>query len=406
MDAKYSLGEPRLLISRAALLHNARVLRRNLAPGVKLCAMVKADAYGHGASIVTDTLCNLSNRDDHDAPSADQVAVATIDEAALLAIDTAHTPIMIMRPLENVFLGRQREAIEFAIRRGCTLTLTSPSAADDVARVAMNTGKLANIHVMVDTGMTRCGVPIDRLNALLSRIEQLAPLRVVSLGTHFANSDVPYDRFTIDQLRAFARATNVFVIAKENRVIRHAANTGGIFFTRQAHLNMVRPGIGLYGIDPTCKPNTDRPLRPVMRWTAPLMAIHAVKCGASIGYNQTYTAPRDMRIGVVPVGYADGYLRAFSNRAMMMVNGLACPVVGRVSMDFTTVDLTNAPHAIVGDEVTVLDDDPLSPASAYELSRLADTIPYELFTRIGSRVRRVGVNPEDSQIQAAEEADY
>ncbi|MBC8106551.1 MAG: alanine racemase, partial [Anaerolineae bacterium] len=105
MDAKHSLGEPRLLISRAALLHNARVLRRNLAPGVKLCAMVKADAYGHGASIVTDTLCNLSNTEEQTTPAADQVAVATIDEAALLAIDTAHTPIMIMRPLENVFLG-------------------------------------------------------------------------------------------------------------------------------------------------------------------------------------------------------------------------------------------------------------------------------------------------------------
>lgn len=406
MDAKHSLGEPRLLISRAALLHNARVLRRNLAPGVKLCAMVKADAYGHGASIVTDTLCNLSNIDSQDMPSADQVAVATIDEAALLAIDTAHTPIMIMRPLENVFLGRQREAIEFAIRRGCTLTLASPSAADDVARVALNAQKLANIHVMVDTGMTRCGVPIDQLDELLTRVEQLTPLRVVSLGTHFANSDVAHDRFTIDQLRRFARATNMYVIAKGNRVLRHAANTGGIFFTPQAHLNMVRPGIGLYGIDPTCAPSTDRPLRPAMRWTAPLMAIHAIKSGATIGYGQSFTAPRDMRIGLVPVGYADGYLRAFSNRATMILGGSHCSVVGRVSMDFTTIDLTNAPHAIIGDEVTVLDDDPLSPASAYELARLADTIPYELFTRIGVRVRRVGVQPEDSHIETAEEADY
>jgi alanine racemase len=313
---------------------------------------------------------------------------------------------MIMRPLENVFLGRQREAIEFAIRRGCTLTLTSPSAADDVARVALNAQKLANIHVMVDTGMTRCGVPIDQLDDLLTRIERLAPLRVVSLGTHFVNSDVPHDRFTIDQLRRFARATNVYAIAKGGRVLRHAANSGGIFFTPEAHLNMVRPGISLYGIDPTCQPSTDRALRPVMRWTAPLMAIHSIKAGASIGYNQTFTAPRDMRIGLVPVGYADGYLRAFSNRATMLLAGSQCPVVGRVSMDFTTIDLTNAPHAIIGDEVTVLDDDPLSPASVYELARLADTIPYELFTRIGARVRRVGVQPEDSQIEAAEEADY
>jgi alanine racemase len=247
---------------------------------------------------------------------------------------------------------------------------------------------------------------MDLLDDLLTRIEQLTPLRVVSLGTHFANSDLPHDRFTIDQLRRFLRATNGFVIAKENRVLRHAANSGGIFFTPQAHLNMVRPGISLYGIDPTCRPSTDRPLRPTMRWTAPLMAIHEIKSGATIGYNQTFVAPRQMRIGVVPVGYADGYLRAFSNRSSMLLAGAVCPVVGRVSMDFTTIDLTHAPHAIIGDDVTVIDDDPLSPASVYELSRLADTNPYEIFTRIGSRVRRVGVQPEDSQIETAEEADY
>ena len=416
MDAKHSQGEPRLLISRAALLHNVAVLRRRLAPGVKLCAMVKADAYGHGAALVADALANLvpapPDADPHDAtaphPTAavDQLAVATIDEAAALP-DTA-LPVTVMRQVENVFVGRQREAIELAISSGWTLTIATASAAQDVARVALGCGRRAGIHVMIDTGLTRCGTPLAHARATLERVASLAPLRLVSLGTHFANSEVAHHPFTNDQIRRFTDATDAFVRASASspgrRPLRHAANSGGVFFTPRAHLDMVRPGISLYGIDPTCRPDVDRPLRPVMRWTAPLLGIHDVRAGTSIGYGQTFVAPRDLRVGLVPVGYGDGYLRAFSSRGVMMLDGAACPVVGRVSMDLTTIDLTSAPHATLGDEVTVLDDDPLSPASAYALAHLADTIPYELFTRIGPRVRRVAVEPEESQIIAAEEA--
>jgi alanine racemase len=404
MDAKHSLGEPRLLISRAALLHNVRVLRGHLMPGVKLCAMIKADAYGHGAAIVADALSNLADADSSGTASsaADQLAVATIDEAAQLPSDVTLS-VTIMRQVEQAFLGRQREAIDLATRRGWTLTLASPAAADDVARIALASGRRASVHVMIDTGLTRCGAPVDLVPELLARIESHPSLRLTSLGTHFANSDVAYDPYTMQQLRRFTAATDAFVAAKAGKVLRHAANSGGIFFTSRAHLDMVRPGISLYGIDPTCRPSTDRALKPVLKWTAPLVAIQDVKAGTSIGYNQTYVAPRDLRVGLVPVGYADGYLRAFSNKGIMLVGGEKCPVVGRVSMDLTTIDLTRAVHAHVGDEVTVIDDDPLSAASAYELARIAETIPYELFTRIGPRVRRVAVEPQDSDILTAEE---
>ena len=134
--------------------------------------------------------------------------------------------------------------------------------------------------------------------------------------------------------------------------------------------------------------------------------MQTVKANTSVGYNQTFTAPRDMTVGLVPVGYADGYLRALSNRGTMMLHGCKCPVVERVSMDFTTIDLTQSPHAEIGDEVIVLDDDPLSPASAYELSRICETIPYELFTRIGPRVKRVGSDPEESKIEPANLEDH
>ena len=160
---------------------------------------------------------------------------------------------------------------------------------------------------------------------------------------------------------------------------------------------MVRPGISLYGMDPTGQPSMDRKLRPVAKWIAPLVGIRDIPKGQGVGYSHTWTAPRDSRIGLMPIGYADGYTRLLSNRASMIVAGKRTPVIGRISMDMTTIDLSDIPQASIGDDVTVIDNDPLSPASAYELAKLAETIPYEILCRIGPRVKRIGVDPEDSQ---------
>jgi alanine racemase len=178
--------------------------------------------------------------------------------------------------------------------------------------------------------------------------------------------------------------------------MRHAANSAATFFLPDSHFDMIRPGISLYGIDPTGSPWLDRKLRPVAKWTAPLVGVRDIPKGQGVGYSHTWLAPRDSRIGLVPIGYADGYARLLSNRAAMIVQGKNAPVVGRVSMDMTTIDLTDIPQANLGDEVTVIDNDPLSPASAYELAKQAETIPYEILCRIGPRVRRVGVEPTDT----------
>jgi alanine racemase len=159
---------------------------------------------------------------------------------------------------------------------------------------------------------------------------------------------------------------------------------------------MIRPGISLYGIDPTGSPWLDRKLRPVARWTAPLVGVREIPKGQGVGYSHTWNAPRDSRIGLVPIGYADGYARLLSNRSSMIVAGKKAPVIGRVSMDMTTIDLTDIPQANLGDEVIIIDNDPLSSASAYELAKLAETIPYEILCRIGPRVRRVGIDPTDT----------
>lgn len=386
MDVKQWQDQPRLLISREAILHNARLIRRMLRPGTKVCAMIKADAYGHGADAVIDTLCNYAS--EHlPTPAVDMLAVACLEEAIALA--EAPLPLLVLRAVENVYIGPAREAIEHAIRNGWILTIGTCPAADDVARIAMAIGKRAAVHVMIDTGMTRCGCGLDDVSALLSRIESHSALRIATIGTHLATSDEQGHPFVMEQLTRFHNATDAFAATRTGKLIRTVANSGGIFFSPGSHFDMVRPGISLYGIDPTCKPHMSRALRPVAKWVAPLIAIHDVKKGISVGYGQTWHTPHDTRIGLVPVGYADGYLRGWGSRAMMIVNGIPVPVVGRVSMDLTTIDLHDVPNAQVGDPVTLMDDDPLSSASVYALADLAQTIPYEIFTRIGSRVRRV-----------------
>lgn len=391
MDAKISLGEPRVLISRSALLHNASIVRKAAGAGVKICAMIKADAYGHGADIVADTLANFSTRR-FEAPLADALAVASIDEAERLP--PTILPVYIFRPVENCFLGRQRSRIEQAIRNGWILTICSENAATDVSRIATSIGKRASVQVMIDTGMTRSGADPSELHELIDTIQSNPSLRLTSLCTHFACAEEPAGEITQQQLAIFNAACDRIAPRLKHKVIKHAANSAALFLCPDSRLDMVRPGLALYGLDPCLAPTSQRPLKPALKWTAPLVQIHAVQTGAKVGYGQTWTSSRDTRIGLVPVGYADGYSRSFSNRSVMVVQGQACPVVGRVSMDLTTIDLTNVPAAILGDEVTILDSDPLSPASVYELAKLAGTIPYEITCGIGQRIHRVPIEIE------------
>ena len=394
MDAKSTLGEPRLLISRDALLHNAAIVKRALPATTKICAVVKADAYGHGVGLIADGLANFSS-DQIEGPAVDAFAVATVDEAAQLPAHTLQT--IIFRPVEHVYIGSCRTAIETAVRNNWTLTVCSAAAADDVARVAVACGRRASVQVMVDTGMTRTGVATAELDVLIERISAHAALKLSAIGTHFAEAECRKSEFTLTQIKRFNDATKSLATSSgigKPRATRHAANSAGIFFHPASHFDMVRPGLSLYGIDPTFGPSIDRPLRPVMKWTAPLNHVREVKAGTSVGYGQTWTTPRDTKIGLVPVGYADGYLRNFSPLAKMIVDGVPVPVVGTVSMDSTTVDLGPDSRAVAGDQVTVLDDNPISPASVYALARIANTIPYEILCRIGPRVKRVWKEPE------------
>ena len=328
--------------------------------------------------------------------------MATVEEASQLP-GTALTTY-ITRAVENSFLSGQRSQIETAIQNGWVLTLSSRAAADDVARIALAAGKRATVQIMVDTGMTRGGVDTADLMDLVERIDCHATLRLTAIGTHFAEAENRLSQFTqqqIDRFNAALAEPLKHLQSRHIKIRRHAANSAAVFSHPSSHYEMVRPGLALYGIDPTFKPSMERALKPAMKWTAPLMSVRKIEAGTTVGYGRTWAPSQATTIGLVPVGYADGYLRAFSGGAKMILDGRAYPVVGSVNMDSATIDLGLDSQAVVGDEVTVLDDDPLSPASVYALAAVAKTKPYEIFCRIGPRVARVAREAESRDDRVA-----
>lgn len=374
---------PHARVSLANLRHNVSVIRGSLTSGTRLCAVLKADAYGHGAPVLARELCGVGARR---RPLVDAVAVATLDEAD--AIGRISVPLFVLRPIESYSFHHARKQLEAGVRAGWVLTVNCVQTIKDIGRVARSMGLPALVQVALDTGMSRAGAPLHDLESIVLEIARQEGVKLIAMCTHFVSAEDAGHPATTEQLEQFRRATLPHVLAHPD-LIRHASNSGGVFFHPQSHLDMVRPGKSLYGTDPAGGPVAGRDLRPILKWTAPLMLVRNLKKGTSIGYGCTYTADRDLRVGLVPVGFADGYSRSFSNRATTLIAGHPAPVVGRISMDYTTIDLSNVPSPNVGDEVTLIDDNPHSPASIYALAKLAETIPSEITTGLGNRIKRV-----------------
>ena len=385
MDARDAMGEPVVTVSRSALIHNAAVVRRAVGRRVKICATVKANAYGHGAATVVDALANFSTND-FGTTSVGRRLRRGRPGRRRRALPETVLPVLVLRPVENCFVGRQRARVELAVRSGWWLT---GGHAHGCRRRRPHRRRGRQAGPRPRDGRHRHGprrrVGPDELPALLDRIDRrAATLRLAGLYTHFANGEGPRppadDRAAGDVPRQDRR---------DRRRRRRPADPPR---RRQRGDVLHPPG-------PTstwsarawrCTASTPRasrawtdPLRPALRWTAPLVGLRDVPAGGSVGYGQTWRAERPTRVGLVPVGYADGYARAYGNRAVTLVHGSVAPVVGRVSMDLMTIDLSQVPSAAVGDEVTLLDDDPLSVCSVYRLAEWAETIPYEVLSRIG-----------------------
>lgn len=356
-------------IDLGALRHNLQALRRRAA-GLDVVAVVKADAYGHGAVAVSRFLRN---------EGVERFAVATLEEALVLRRAEFDAPILVFAAPIPAQVGRY-------VRAGLEITVTSPEVAEAVCAEALRTGPV-RVHVKIDTGMGRIGLAPDEVVDTVRRLERAPGVELAGLWTHFASSDEPEDPWNREQWRRFREVLRQMGGAPAPI---HAANSGGLLCnpvaTDPTEVSAVRLGIALYGLyDP---PETASELRPAMRLVSRLTQVKTVVSGTPISYGRTWTAPRVTRIGTVSIGYADGYRRSLSNRAEVGVLGARCPVAGRVCMDMIMVDLGpdgDGVAARVGDEVVLFGAGGPSP---FEIARWAGTITYEVVCGITGRVER------------------
>ena len=360
-------------ISASAIKHNIATLKQLAGSDVKLCPVVKDNCYGHGLDVLYPVLAEL----------VDGFAVACPTEA--LALREKGWAGFILCFLSAYFddLDIQDELVE----KGITQTVMSFSALGSIQASALRVGQTAAVHLKVDTGMGRLGVPAGQAQNLVDSIRVADGVELTGIYTHFASADEADKTSAYQQLECFRR-----ILPDDENLVRHAANSAAMIDLPETHFDMVRPGIAVYGCHPSDEILNRVGLNPCMEVSAKLIAIKHIPKGGRSGYGLTYEYTRDSRVGIVPVGYGDGYLCSFSSTAVVRINGAEAPVCGRVSMDQITVDLTDIPSAQVGDKVEVVSADPTAPNSVENLARLAGTVPYEITCGLGSYIHHVLVD--------------
>ena len=367
-------------VSPSAVRHNLRLFRARIGPNVKLGAAVKSDGYGHGLDLLVDAI----------AAESDWLCVACPSEAIRLRRLGYSGPILSFFSACGYDEKNRDEAIEELVTAGVTQTIVDASEIPMIAGIARRLGKTADVHIHINTGMHRSGLPPEATAACVARIRDEAGLKLGGIYTHFATADEADKSCTVAQFERFLKTVTGCDVGRD--VILHAANSVALIDLPEMHLDMVRPGISVYGYQPSMVMQTKLPLRPALRVTCPLLQVRKAPAGASCGYGLTYTFNKPGLIGRVPIGYGDGYLRCLSNQSSVRVRGQDAPVRGRVSMDQLIIDLTEIPEARAGDEVEIISPDSSAPHSVENLALLADTIPHEITSRLGGpRVRRIAV---------------
>ena len=362
-------------ISLGNIEHNYRVLRAHIPGGTKFLGVVKADAYGHGAVEVSKLLETLG---------ADYLAVSCLDEALELRDAGIKMPILILGHTPPRY-------VPILIENDITQTVTCEAKAIEFSDEAVKCGGTLRVHIALDTGMSRLGFLCDRhhfadgVKNVVSAVK-MPNLDAEGVFTHFAVSDEPgeeNERYTRAQFELFTRVIEAAESAGGFRFrIRHCANSGAVVHYPEMALDMVRPGILLYGCGDGA---ADLGLQPAMRLKTTVSTIKTYEAGTAVSYGRMFTTERTTRMGVLPYGYADGFFRSLSSRCTLMSADGAVPQRGRICMDMCMVDLTDAPHVQVGDEIQIFG--PENPVE--NLASIAGTIPYELLCAVSKRVPRL-----------------
>ena len=365
-------------IDLGALRHNLAQVRR-LADAREVIAIVKADAYGHGAVPVARALA---------AEGVTRFGVALVEEGRALREAGIRGEVLV---LGGVVEDQAAEIVEL----GLTATIFHAGHADALNEAARRAGRAAPVHVKIDTGMGRLGFSPDAAPDAVVALARLAFLRLEGLMTHFADADLADPAYAREQVARFDAVAEAVRCAGVRIPIRHAANSAAVMATSSWRsaiggplYDAVRPGLMLYGARPGPAVGAGVDLRPVLSLTTRILVLKRVPPGTPISYGRTFVTRRESLIAVLPIGYADGYPRALSNAGRVLVRGRAAPVVGRVCMDLTMVDVTDVPGAAEGDEAVVIGAQGAAAITVEEVAAGAGTIAYEILCGIGPRVPR------------------
>ncbi len=371
------MSATRALIHLGNLRHNLAAVRALLAPRVELCPMVKANAYGHGAVVIARAAVEAGAR---------FLGVASVEEGLELRDAGIDVPILLVRNL----LSDESEA---AVAADLVPLVSDDNGIADVEAAAARLGARTSVHLKIDTGMGRMGCRPAEAAVLARRVASSASLALGGVCTHFAGADMPQREYTDRQIGLFVRCLDEIRSLGIDPGIVHASNTGGVLGFPEAHFDMVRVGIAIYGYAAHNSLGPAPDLRPVMELTTRVAFVKEVDAGTAISYGMSWRSERRTFIATLPVGYADGYSRLLSSRAEVWVRGRRCPVAGRVCMDQCMVDLGPRTDVQVGDAVTLFGPGcgRPGPPDAAEIARLMGTIPYEVTCLISHRVPRVAV---------------
>lgn len=362
-------------INLTAIQHNLARIRQAAAPA-QVMAVVKANGYGHGI-VEVSRFCHENG--------ADFLGVASLDEAMLLREAGLQGPILVLGYIPSEFA-------KTVVSQGIRATVFESGLAHTLSRAAVDLGLPAYVHVKIDTGMGRLGFPVeDETIEELCRIQQLPGLAFEGIFTHFAVADIPDKSFTLEQLQLFQLLIKDLGERGVTFPLKHCSNSAALIGLPQAHFNLVRAGIIMYGLQP--EPGfipSGFDVIPAMQLKSRVAFVKTLKEGQTVSYGRTYCCQADTRVATVPIGYADGYSRLLSNRAWAVIRGQQVPLIGTVCMDQCMFDVSEVPGVQEGDEV-LLFGRPENGVTADDLAQIIGTINYEVVCAVSSRVPRIYV---------------
>lgn len=369
------MGVIKAEVNLSNLLYNLSQVRQCISPACKILAVVKANAYGHGIREVSRAL---------QGAEVDMLGVAHVEEGILLRQAGIQTGILVLGGIDVCYSSD-------IIRWKLTPVVYTESLASSLSKASRDAGVMLPVHIKVDTGMRRIGVDPQNAVAFAENIRKQKGLFIEGIMTHFAEADLQDKEFADEQLEIFLSICELLKQKGISIPLRHTANSAAVINTamKDSHLDMVRPGIMLYGYLPSPLLSSGIDLRPVMTWKSRIVHLKKVPKGMGISYGRTFITKRDSIVATILIGYADGFSRSLSNTGEVIVKSRRAPVIGRVCMDMTMADVTDIPDVHTGDDVILIGGEGDHRITADDIAMWRGTISYEVLCDVGERVERV-----------------